>query len=87
MTTETLYCSRCYCIASSFNLYWTFLSRYRKCASDEILVCILVRLVRKKVVKTRRLESQRKLFLPSKIIHGGGTFVMPVIQDWAKNVL
>ena len=55
------------------------LSRYRKCASDEILV-VFGKAGKKKVVN----EKTEEVILPSKIIHGGGTFVMPVIQDWAK---
>lgn len=58
------------------------LSRYRKCASDEILV-VFGKAGRKKVVNEKTGKTE-EVILPSKIIHGGGTFVMPVIQDWAK---
>ena len=58
------------------------LSRYRKCASDEILV-VFGKAGKKKVVNEKTGKSE-EVILPSKIIHGGGTFVMPVIQDWAK---
>lgn len=58
------------------------LSRYRKCASDEILV-VFGKAGKKKVVNEKTGKTE-EVILPSKIIHGGGTFVMPVIQDWAK---
>lgn len=58
------------------------LSRYRKCASDEILV-VFGKAGKKKVINEQTGKSE-EIILPSKIIHGGGTFVMPVIQDWAK---
>lgn len=45
--------------------------------SDEILV---VKAGKKKVVNEKTGKSE-EVILPSKIIHGGGTFV---IQDWAK---
>lgn len=61
------------------------MSRYRKCASDEILV-VFGKAGKKKVVNEKTGKTE-EVILPSKIIHGGGTFVMPVIQDWAKNVL
>lgn len=58
------------------------MSRYRRCASDEILV------VFGKAGKTTKVnpETGKKeiIILPSKIIHGGGTFVFPIIQDWRK---
>ena len=56
------------------------LSRYRKCASDEILV-VFGKAGRKKVIDPKTKES-REVTFPSKIIHGGGTFVWPVIQDY-----
>lgn len=58
------------------------LSRYRKCASDEILV-VFGKAGKKKVVNEKTGKTE-EVILPSKIIHGGGTFVMPVIQDWDK---
>lgn len=58
------------------------LSRYRKCASDEILV-VFGKAGKKKVVNEKTGKTE-EVILPSKIIHGGGTFVMPAIQDWAK---
>lgn len=58
------------------------LSRYRKCASDEILI-VFGKAGKKKVVNEKTGKTE-EVILPSKIIHGGGTFVMPVIQDWAK---
>lgn len=58
------------------------MSRYRKCASDEILV-VFGKAGKKKVVNEKTGKTE-EVILPSKIIHGGGTFVMPVIQDWAK---
>lgn len=74
MTTETLI------VAGVIVLVLTFIGlRYRKCASDEILVVF----GKKKVVNEKTGKSE-EVILPSKIIHGGGTFVMPVIQDWAK---
>lgn len=56
------------------------LSRYRKCASDEILV-VFGKAGRKTVTDPKTKES-KEVILPSKIIHGGGTFVWPVIQDY-----
>ena len=53
------------------------LSRYRKCASDEILV-VFGKAGRKTVTDPKTKES-KEVILPSKIIHGGGTFVWPVI--------
>ena len=58
------------------------LSRYRKCASDEILV--VFGKAGKKTVVNPETGKKEEVILPSKIIHGGGTFVMPVIQDWRK---
>ena len=58
------------------------LSRYRKCASDEILV--VFGKAGKKTVTNPTTGKKEEVILPSKIIHGGGTFVMPVIQDWRK---
>lgn len=52
------------------------LSRYRKCPSDEILV------VFGKAGHKKDPETGRDIVLPSKIYHGGGTFVWPVIQDY-----
>lgn len=55
-------------------------SRYRKCASDQILV-VFGRAGKKEVIneKTGKKET---ITTPSKIIHGGGTFVWPIIQDY-----
>lgn len=50
--------------------------------SDEILV-VFGKAGKKKVVNEKTGKTE-EVILPSKIIHGGGTFVMPVIQDWAK---
>ncbi len=58
------------------------LSRYRKCASDEILV--VFGKAGKKTVINPETGKKEEVILHSKIIHGGGTFVMPVIQDWKK---
>lgn len=58
------------------------LSRYRKCASDEILV--VFGKAGKKTVTNEKTGKPEEVILPSKIIQGGGTFVMPVIQDWRK---
>ena len=58
------------------------LSRYRKCASDEILV--VFGKAGKKTVVNAETGKKEEIILPSKIIHGGGTFVIPVIQDWKK---
>lgn len=58
------------------------MSRYRRCASDEILVVFGKA---GKVTKTNpETGKQETVVLPSKVIHGGGTFVFPVIQDWRK---
>lgn len=58
------------------------MSRYRRCASDEILVVFGKA---GKVTKTNpETGKQETVILPSKVIHGGGTFVFPVIQDWRK---
>lgn len=48
------------------------LTRYKKCPSDKILI------VFGKAGKTADGKTT-----PSKIIHGGGTFVWPIIQDYA----
>lgn len=58
------------------------MSRYRRCASDEILV--VFGKAGKKVQKNPETGKEETVVLPSKIIHGGGTFVFPVIQDWRK---
>lgn len=58
------------------------MSRYRRCASDEILV--VFGKAGKKVQKNPETGKDETIVLPSKIIHGGGTFVFPVIQDWRK---
>lgn len=58
------------------------LSRYRRCASDEILV--VFGKAGKKTVINPDTGKKEEVILPSKIIHGGGTFVFPIIQDWAK---
>lgn len=52
------------------------LSRYRKCPSDEILV------VFGKAGHKKDPETGKDILLPSKIYHGGGTFVWPIIQDF-----
>lgn len=56
------------------------ISRYRKCASDEILV-VYGRAGKRKVKnsETGKTETQQ---VSAKIIHGGGTFVLPVIQNY-----
>lgn len=56
------------------------LSRYRRCPSDEILVVF-----GKAGNKVTNPETGESIHAPSKIIHGGGTFVWPVIQDY-KNM-
>lgn len=58
------------------------MSRYRRCASDEILV--VFGKAGKKSVANPTTGKSETVILPSKIIHGGGTFVFPVIQDWRK---
>lgn len=58
------------------------MSRYRRCASDEILV--VFGKAGKKSVTNPTTGKSETVILPSKIIHGGGTFVFPVIQDWRK---
>ena len=58
------------------------MSRYRRCASDEILV-VFGKAGKKSVTNSTTGKSET-VILPSKIIHGGGTFVFPVIQDWRK---
>ena len=57
------------------------MSRYRRCASDEILV-VFGKAGKKTITNTE--GKKEEVTLPSKIIHGGGTFVFPVIQDWRK---
>ena len=54
------------------------LSRYRRCPSDQILVVFGKAGKKETVVDGKKVET----ILPSKIIHGGGTFVWPVIQDY-----
>ena len=56
------------------------MSRYRRCASDEILV--VFGKAGKKVQTDPSTGKKETVVLPSKIIHGGGRFVFPVIQDW-----
>lgn len=58
------------------------MSRYRRCASDEILV--VFGKAGKKTVTNPTTGKEETMYLPSKIIHGGGTFVFPIIQDWGK---
>ena len=58
------------------------MSRYRRCASDEILV--VFGKAGKKSVTDPATGKSETVVLPSKIIHGGGTFVFPIIQDWKK---
>ena len=58
------------------------MSRYRRCTSDEILV--VFGKAGKKSVTNPTTGKSETVILPSKIIHGGGTFVFPVIQDWRK---
>ena len=58
------------------------MSRYRRCASDEILV--VFGKAGKKIQTNPTTGKKETVILPSKIIHGGGTFVFPVIQDWRK---
>ena len=58
------------------------MSRYRRCASDEILV--VFGKAGKKSVTDPATGKNETVVLPSKIIHGGGTFVFPIIQDWKK---
>ena len=58
------------------------MSRYRRCASDEILV--VFGKAGKKIQTNPTTGKKETVVLPSKIIHGGGTFVFPVIQDWRK---
>lgn len=57
------------------------MSRYRRCASDEILV-VFGKAGKKTITNSE--GKKETMILPSKIIHGGGTFVFPVIQDWKK---
>ena len=58
---------------------WWVLSRYRRCPSDQILV-VFGKAGKKKVTNENGKSYDR--ILPSKIIHGGGTFVWPIIQDF-----
>ena len=58
---------------------WWVLSRYRRCPSDQILV-VFGKAGKKKVTDEKGKTYDR--ILPSKIIHGGGTFVWPIIQDF-----
>lgn len=81
MTTETLIVAGVIALLVVVT-FIGLLSRYRKCASDEILV-VFGKAGKKKVVNEKTGKTE-EVILPSKIIHGGGTFVMPVIQDWAK---
>lgn len=81
MTTETLIVAGVIVVLVVVT-FIGLLSRYRKCASDEILV-VFGKAGKKKVVNEKTGKTE-EVILPSKIIHGGGTFVMPVIQDWAK---
>lgn len=81
MTTETLIVAGVIVLLVVLT-FIGLLSRYRKCASDEILV-VFGKAGKKKAVNEKTGKSE-EVILPSKIIHGGGTFVMPVIQDWAK---
>lgn len=81
MTTETLIIAGVIVLLVVLT-FIGLLSRYRKCASDEILV-VFGKAGKKKVVNEKTGKPE-EVILPSKIIHGGGTFVMPVIQDWAK---
>lgn len=81
MTTETLIVAGVIVLLVVLT-FIGLLSRYRKCASDEILV-VFGKAGKKKVVNEKTGKPE-EVILPSKIIHGGGTFVMPVIQDWAK---
>lgn len=55
------------------------LSRYRRCPSDQILV-VFGKAGSKKVTDENGKATDKQL--PSKIIHGGGTFVWPIIQDY-----
>jgi flotillin len=55
------------------------LSRYRRCPSDQIIV-VFGKAGNKKVVDENGNETTK--VMPSKIIHGGGTFVWPIIQDY-----
>lgn len=57
-------------------------SRYRRCASDEILV--VFGSSGKKTKVDMPDGSQKEVTMPSKVIHGGGTFVWPIIQDFRK---
>lgn len=62
-------------VASTIGL----LSRYRKCPSDQILV-VFGKAGHKKVTNSE--GKVEEITLPSKIFHGGGTFVWPIIQDF-----
>lgn len=66
--------------------------RYRRCPTDKLLIVYGKN-------KTRTIEETYKdaegnpktrkvtVQIPAKIIHGGGTFVIPVIQDYAEMAL
>ena len=55
---------------------WGILSRYQRCASDELLVVF---------GKSGSITVDgKKVTTPSKIINGGGTFVWPIIQASKK---
>lgn len=69
MTTETLIVAGVIVLL----VVLTFIGlRYRKCASDEILVVF----GKKKVVNEKTGKSE-EVILPSKIIHGGGNASNP----------
>lgn len=55
------------------------LSRYRKCSSDQILVVFGKSGKKTTVGKDGKKET---VYLPSKVVHGGGVFVWPIIQDY-----
>lgn len=56
---------------------WGILSRYKRSAPDELLV------VFGKAGKVKT-EDGKTVTTPSKIIQGGGTFVIPIIQDFKR---
>lgn len=56
------------------------ISRYRRCPSDQILV--VFGKAGKTTIKNEKTGKNEQVILPSKVIHGGGTFVWPVIQDY-----
>ena len=68
------------------------LSRYRRCPSDKLLV-VFGKNKTKTIEETYKdldgKEKTRKvtLQLPAKIIQGGGTFVMPIVQDYREMAL